>query len=339
MINSLRIRFNEEVLNVRMSKFILIAALLFIIACLTGIIALAQSQSSNEVTMINFSFQPNALIVPAGTTVTWTNDDPTNHTVTSDDGTFDSGNIISGGQFSYLFDSPGNYSYYCSIHTYMHGTILVTSGSASSAVSSSYSDGLAAAQNAVSQYSQYFQIVTGPTPKVHITAPQKYDTSGKVPTSLYFSGQNQAASYSQYQTYATYSGGNTLWIQGATTWTQYAAVPLGSSLSLLAVSPTGGNGYLFEVYPYGNLIKNYYYFYPYNTIGFYADSVGQHILLFAIDDQVSNAIVIDVVGNYPQGYQQPNYQPPSYQQSSSYQPPGYGQPSYPSSGGSSSVGY
>ena len=151
-----------------------------------------------------------------------------------------------------------------------------------------------------SQYSQYYSMPQGSAPKTHIVAPEKYDINGKVPTSIYFGYQQQAVPYSQYQTYSTYTGGNSLWIQGATSWTQYAAVPQGSSLSLLAISSTGGNGYLYEIYPDSHLTKNYYYFYPgYNLINFYADAVGQHILLFAIDYSMSNAVAINVVSYTP----------------------------------------
>jgi hypothetical protein len=140
----------------------------------------------------------------------------------------------------------------------------------------------------------------GSAPTTHIIAPTKYDINGKQPSTIYFGYQQQAVTYSQYQTYATYTGGNSLWIQGATSWTQYAAVPQGSSSSLLAISSTGGNGYLYEIYPDGHLVKNYFYFYPgYNLINFYADAVGQHILLFAIDYSISNAVAINVVSYTP----------------------------------------
>ena len=136
---------------------------------------------------------------------------------------------------------------------------------------------------------------TGSTPKKHIEAPKKSDIKDKTPTTVYFSYQMQAMPYTQYQTYATYTGGNSLWIQGSSSWTQYAKVPQGSSLSLMATSSTGGNGYLYEINPDGKLYKNAFYFYPgYNQIDFYADSIGQHILLFVIDGQVSNSVVIDV---------------------------------------------
>lgn len=161
----------------------------------------------------------------------------------------------------------------------------------------------------VSQFSQYFSMTQGSAPTTHIAAPEKFDINGKQPSMIYFGYQQQAVPYSQYQTYATYTGGNSLWIQGATSWTQYAAVPQGSSLSLLATSSTGGNGYLYEIYPDGHLTKNYYYFYPgYNQINFYADAIGQHILLFVIDYSISNAVAINVAPYYPS--YTPPYAPP-----------------------------
>jgi hypothetical protein len=105
----------------------------------------------------------------------------------------------------------------------------------------------------------------------------------------------QAVPYSQYQTYSTYTGDNSLWIQGSTSWTQYAAIPQGAVMSLLATTSSGGSGYLYEITPDGQLTKNYYNFIPgYNQINFYADTVGQHILLFAIGNQIRSAVVIDV---------------------------------------------
>jgi hypothetical protein len=152
-------------------------------------------------------------------------------------------------------------------------------------------------------YSQYYSIYNGPVSKKHIEAPKKHDIKDEIPTTVYFSYQMQAMPYTQYQTYATYTGGNSLWIQGATSWTQYAKVPQGSGLSLLATSSTGGNGYLYEINPAGTLAKNLFNFFPGdNQIDFFADTVGQHILLFVIGGQVSNSIVIDVVP-YTQPYQ------------------------------------
>ncbi len=81
--------------------------------------------SGNAVTISNFSFSPGSLTVSVGTKVTWTNKDSTTHTVTSDSGAFNSGNLAPNASYSYTFSSAGTFSYHCAIHTYMTGTITV----------------------------------------------------------------------------------------------------------------------------------------------------------------------------------------------------------------------
>jgi plastocyanin len=80
------------------------------------------------VVMQNTQFQPNSLTVKVGTTVTWTNKESLQHTVTSDTGLFDSGLLSQGGTFSYTFTKAGEYSYYCTPHRGlgMTGKIIVT---------------------------------------------------------------------------------------------------------------------------------------------------------------------------------------------------------------------
>jgi plastocyanin len=72
-----------------------------------------------------FAFQPKSLEVPVGTTVTWTNDDAIQHSVTASDNSFDSGFFTQGGTFSHTFDRPGTYAYYCARHGSMLGEIKV----------------------------------------------------------------------------------------------------------------------------------------------------------------------------------------------------------------------
>ena len=162
-----------------------------------------------------------------------------------------------------------------------------------------------------SQFSQYFSL-TRSASKMHIEAPKKHEIRNEIPTTVYFGYQMQAVPYTQYQTYPAYTGGNSLWIQGATSWTQYSQVPQGSSLSLLATSVIGGNGYLYETDPNGITSTNSFYFFPGNSqISFYADTVGQHTLRFIIDGQVSNSVVINVVPYTPPI---PPYTPPTHHQ-------------------------
>ena len=56
-----------------------------------------------SVSIKNMAFGPVSLSVSTGTTVTWTNNDTTSHTVTADDGSFNSGIIAMGGKYSRFF--------------------------------------------------------------------------------------------------------------------------------------------------------------------------------------------------------------------------------------------
>jgi plastocyanin len=75
-----------------------------------------------------FAFDPASLTVKVGTQVVWTNDSIAPHTVTSDTLAFNTPNNLNEHQtFMVIFTKPGTYTYYCNIHTYMTGTITVTS--------------------------------------------------------------------------------------------------------------------------------------------------------------------------------------------------------------------
>ena len=66
------------------------------------------------------------LTIPAGTTVTWTNDDPQIHTVTDAGGAFDSGFIDPGATWSHTFTEPGDFEYFCTPHPWMRARVTVT---------------------------------------------------------------------------------------------------------------------------------------------------------------------------------------------------------------------
>ena len=80
---------------------------------------------TNEVWIQSMAFTPATITVKAGTTITWTNKDPMNHTVTSDDGLFDSGSMGNGAVFTSTFTTIGSYSYHCAVHPNMKGTVVV----------------------------------------------------------------------------------------------------------------------------------------------------------------------------------------------------------------------
>ncbi|MGH8860636.1 MAG: plastocyanin/azurin family copper-binding protein [Jatrophihabitantaceae bacterium] len=77
------------------------------------------------VTVKNFAFNAANLTVKKGTKVTWKFEDDTNHNVTSSNGKFKSKDMSKGGTYSFTFNTPGKYSYICSIHQYMTGSVTV----------------------------------------------------------------------------------------------------------------------------------------------------------------------------------------------------------------------
>ena len=80
-----------------------------------------------KVKIANMAFSPATLTVPAGTTVTWVNYDGDAHSVESRDKAFPSSPLLNtGDKYSHTFDKPGTYTYYCAVHAYMTGKIVVT---------------------------------------------------------------------------------------------------------------------------------------------------------------------------------------------------------------------
>jgi plastocyanin len=90
-----------------------------------GASAAAAGAAANAVTIKNFAFNAASLSVKVGQTVIWTNADTTPHTVTADDGSFDSGHVAVGSTFQQTFTKAGTFAYHCNIHPSMKGTITV----------------------------------------------------------------------------------------------------------------------------------------------------------------------------------------------------------------------
>ncbi|MDD1742530.1 MAG: hypothetical protein LUQ47_04270 [Methanotrichaceae archaeon] len=139
----------------------------------------------------------------------------------------------------------------------------------------------------VSQYSQYYTM--GPALNTHISAPQQFNISSNTPATVYFSYQRQPVAYSQYQSNPTYPKINSRWIKGSDSWAQYAQVPQGAVILLLAISPNGGNGYIREMDPSGPMYNYNYFFYPNSELASYADTHGRHTISFGLAG-VSQAI-------------------------------------------------
>ena len=89
------------------------------------------SPARAEVTIEDFEFSPRSLTVRVGTTVVWTHEGHATHTVSADDGTFNSGSLSGGEHFEFTFDTVGTYAYYCQLYGApgeegMSGSIWVT---------------------------------------------------------------------------------------------------------------------------------------------------------------------------------------------------------------------
>jgi LPXTG-motif cell wall-anchored protein len=83
----------------------------------------ARAAASASVTIRDFDFAPASVTVNVGDTVTWTNQGPTGHTATGDG--FDTGILNAGQSGSHTFDSAGTFSYICTPHPNMKGTVVV----------------------------------------------------------------------------------------------------------------------------------------------------------------------------------------------------------------------
>lgn len=83
------------------------------------------TMAKNAVTIQNMAFSPATLTVKVGDKVTWTNQDSVGHSATADDNSFDTSVIAQGQSGSTTFNKAGTYTYHCSVHPSMHGTIIV----------------------------------------------------------------------------------------------------------------------------------------------------------------------------------------------------------------------
>ena len=84
------------------------------------------SAAEMTVKIANFTFTPQTLTVPVGTTVNWINDDDIPHLVMEKNGKFHSAALDTGDKYSQVFSTPGKVEYYCAIHPHMTGEIVVT---------------------------------------------------------------------------------------------------------------------------------------------------------------------------------------------------------------------
>jgi len=153
-----------------------------------------------------------------------------------------------------------------------------------------------------SPFREYY--TTSGTPVVGgiISTPTRFDIAQKTPSKIYY-GTGQALPYSQYVSTMP-SKTNDLWIQGATSWSQYVVSPVGTWLQLVANAPVAGTAGFYEVVQTDTTTQKYstYQFNQgYNTMNFNADQVGRHMLYFVVNNQPSNVVIVDVLAQAPAG--------------------------------------
>jgi plastocyanin len=104
-----------------------------VFAVATALPAASAHVAETEVKIDNFAFAPQRVVVKAGTTVIWINDDDIPHTVASSAKLFKSNALDTKDKFSFTFTTAGAYEYFCSLHPHMTGTIVVEAASGSRA--------------------------------------------------------------------------------------------------------------------------------------------------------------------------------------------------------------
>jgi plastocyanin len=88
--------------------------------------ATGSAAAPNTVVIKNFSFSPKPITVKTGSTITVINDDNTTHTLTANNGAFNTGDVGGGQDGRITVDRAGTFAYHCTIHTFMTGTARVT---------------------------------------------------------------------------------------------------------------------------------------------------------------------------------------------------------------------
>ena len=99
---------------------------------LAGALALSASAATTQnqvnVQIKNFAYEPAAITIAPGTSVTWTNADDEPHTVTANDKSYKSPALDTDDHFTKIYTAPGEYHYFCSFHPHMTGVVIVRAG-------------------------------------------------------------------------------------------------------------------------------------------------------------------------------------------------------------------
>ncbi len=157
------------------------------------------------------------------------------------------------------------------------------------------------ASSARSFLSEFY--INASVPMVSGPGPVKIDIARNLPGRLYF-GSGRYVAFAEYQSATAPSRGNELWIEKGADWSQYGIVPEGAQLQLIAFAAAEGEAELYEIIRTGSTSasvtsKLYHFYSGYNAMGLSEEIAGRHILLFVLNHQPSNAIILDVVRPEP----------------------------------------
>lgn len=84
-----------------------------------------ETMAKNEVVIQNFAYSPSTITIKVGEAVTWTNKDAAGHSATADDKSFDTGVLAQGESETVTFSKAGTFTYFCTPHPNIKGTIVV----------------------------------------------------------------------------------------------------------------------------------------------------------------------------------------------------------------------
>jgi plastocyanin len=110
-------------------KFIIAAfGLTALITCGAALATSASADQAGPIVRVlidNYAYKNPTITIPLGTTVVFKDLDDDPHTVTAVDGSFDSKGLAQGDTFTFRFTKAGTYHYYCKVHPFMKGTVIV----------------------------------------------------------------------------------------------------------------------------------------------------------------------------------------------------------------------
>jgi len=112
-------------LRIRATTRALVLAVAMAVPVGSLVSAVVHANDTNQVTIKTFKYGPKDITVTAGTTVTWINKDPEPHTVVNKDGKFRSSALDTDDTFSFTFNEPGTFNFFCTLHPQMTGTVTV----------------------------------------------------------------------------------------------------------------------------------------------------------------------------------------------------------------------